>query len=292
MSVQHETYYVPEQSRLPILASIGLFLTVFGAAMWINGSSFGPWLFSAGGFLFAAVLYSWFAIAVRENRAGMNSPQLKRSYVYGMQWFIVSEVMFFAAFFGTLFYIRTLAVPTLATGSNELLWPGFEAQWPLMATPDQAVNGDGATFKGPLGTIGAWGLPFLNTVILICSSFTAHFAHVALKKDKRKAFNNWLLLTVVLGFVFLFFQAEEYYIAYSQLGLTLGSGIYGSTFFLLTGFHGLHVTLGALMLLIQLVRSYRGHFTADDHFGFEAGSWYWHFVDVVWVALFIFVYVI
>jgi len=289
-------YYVPEQSKLPILASVALFLTVTGAALWLNGSAQGPWVFTGGSLSFATVLYVWFATAVAENRAGMNSPQLKRSYVWGMGWFIFSEVMFFAAFFGALFYVRTYAVPWLGgegdNGSSNMLWEGFEASWPLMVTPDQAVNGDAALVKGPNEVISWSGLPLINTIILLLSSWTIHVAHSAIKADNRKKFNLWLLITIILGAVFLVLQAEEYIVAYTELGLTLGSGIYGSTFFLLTGFHGLHVTLGTFMLLVQLIRSHRGHFSADDHFGFEASSWYWHFVDVVWLGLFIFVYVL
>jgi len=290
------TYYVPEQSKLPIFASIALFATVTGAGMWLNGSGSGPTVFWIGAFAFAAVLYTWFATAIRENMQGLNSAQLKRSYVWGMGWFIFSEVMFFAAFFGALFYVRMYAVPWLAgegdKESTALLWEGFEATWPLMTTPDQAVNGVDADVKGPGGVFGYMGLPLLNTFILITSSITVHFAHTAIKKDKRKAFQWWLLATVVLGATFMYFQAVEYDEAYTELGLTLESGIYGSTFFLLTGFHGAHVTLGTIMLLIQLIRSYRGHFKPDDHFGFEASSWYWHFVDVVWVGLFVFVYIV
>ena len=290
------TYYVPEQSKLPILASLALFLTVFGAGLWLNGSENGPYLFTFGSLFFATVLYTWFATAARENIAGMNSPQLKRSYVWGMGWFIFSEVMFFAAFFGALFYVRAFALPWLGGEGDKAvtneLWNGFQATWPLMTTPDQALNGDAAMFKGPDQVIPWNGLPLLNTIILLVSSVTVHFAHHALKHDKRAVFHRWLIATIILGVVFLFFQAEEYYVAYTELGLTLGSGIYGSTFFLLTGFHGMHVTLGTFMLLVQLIRSYNGHFKKDDHFGFEASSWYWHFVDVVWVGLFIFVYVL
>ncbi|MDO6747558.1 cytochrome c oxidase subunit 3 [Gilvimarinus sp. 1_MG-2023] len=298
------TYYVPEQSKLPIFASFSLFLTVFGAANWINGNSYGTWLFFAGGLMFAAVLWNWFSIVISENMAGKNSPQLKQSYVIGMGWFIFSEVMFFAAFFGALFYIRTLAVPWLAGEgdggvSSELLWPGFEAQWPLMTTPDMAVNGEEALRKGPeqnmswpgFGGLLSW-LPFWNTAILMTSSVTVHFAHTAIKNNKRKQFNIMLGLTVLLGVIFLILQAEEYIHAYTELGLTLESGIYGSTFFMLTGFHGAHVTMGTMMLLIMWLRSVtKGHFKPDDNFGFEAASWYWHFVDVVWVGLFFAVYV-
>ncbi|KUJ83061.1 cytochrome c oxidase subunit 3 [Microbulbifer flavimaris] len=289
------SYYVPEQSRLPIFATIGLFMIAFGAANWINGGS--AYIFFAGSLAMAAVLWFWFSAVIRENMAGLNSDQLKRSYVWGMGWFIFSEVMFFAAFFGALYYIRTFALPWLGgegdRGTSNMLWEGFENNWPLMVTPDAAAHGDAAKIVGPKDIIDPWHLPLLNTIILLASSFTVHVAHVYLKKNKRKAFNIWLTATVALGFTFLYFQAVEYYEAYVHLGLTLESGIYGTTFFMLTGFHGAHVTLGTIMLLIMLLRSVIAqHFKPDDHFGFEAASWYWHFVDVVWVALFIFVYVL
>jgi cytochrome c oxidase subunit 3 len=242
-------------------------------------------------------------------------PQLKQSYVLGMLWFIFSEVMFFACFFGALFYVRVLVnswiggeaaigwfddTPTDASAANaQLLYPGYEVAWPPMVTPDQAVNGDAAQFKGPDEAMDNPGvlnwlswLPFWNTVVLLTSSFTVHIAHGALKDNNRKKFNLWLGITVALGIFFLFLQAEEYIHAYQELGLTLESGIYGTTFFMLTGFHGMHVTLGTVMLLIQWLRGLKGHFTHDDQFGFEAASWYWHFVDVVWVGLFIFVYIL
>lgn len=297
------TYYVPEQSRLPLGASFGLFLTVFGAANWMNGTALGPYIFLAGALVFATVLWCWFSVVIRENIAGKTSPQLKRSYVMGMTWFIFSEVMFFAAFFGALFYIRNLALPWLSGvgdgADNGLLWPGFEAEWPLFNTPDMVANGDSATRLGPDEAMSFPGfkdmlswLPLWNTIILISSSVTVHFAHSALKNSNRKGFNLWLGTTVVLGMIFLVLQAEEYIHAYQELGLTLESGIYGTTFFMLTGFHGAHVTIGTLMLLVMWLRSViKGHFKPDDHFGFEAASWYWHFVDVVWVGLFFAVYV-
>lgn len=298
------TYYVPEQSKLPILASLGIFLLLFGASSWLNGQDTGPTIFIAGSLLFAAVLWSWFATVINENLSGLTNAQLKRSYVWGMAWFIFSEVMFFAAFFGALFYVRTYVVPWLASegdrGSQELLWGGFEANWPLMVTPDMAVNGDAATIRGPQQHMGfpGWNaitgwLPLWNTVVLLSSSVTVHFAHSAIKNNDRKTFNIWLGITVLLGIIFIILQAEEYIEAYRDMGLTLQSGIYGTTFFMLTGFHGAHVTLGTFMLLVMLLRSVlKGHFKSDDSFGFEAASWYWHFVDVVWLGLFIFVYVL
>lgn len=288
-------YYVPEQSRLPIFASIGLFLTVFGAANWINDGD--AYIFFFGALMMAAVLWSWFAIVIKENMEGRNSNQLKRSYVWGMGWFIFSEVMFFAAFFGALYYIRTFSLPWLGgvgeRASSNMLWPGFEHSWPLMITPDAAVHGDAAKVVGPKALIDPWHLPLINTLLLLASSVTVHIAHVFMKKGQRNGFNLWLTATVILGTAFLILQVEEYMEAYQHLGLTLESGIYGTTFFMLTGFHGAHVTLGTIMLLVMLLRSIIGkHFTPNDHFGFEAASWYWHFVDVVWVGLFIFVYVL
>ncbi len=299
------TYYVPEQSRLPIFASLGLFLTVFGAGNWINQSTFfgfsGSTIFMMGGFIMAVVMWSWFSTVISENMAGLNDAQLKRSYVWGMGWFIFSEVMFFAAFFGALFYIRNFALPELGgdNTTNKILWSGFTEVWPLMTTPDMAVNGANAKVIGPeinmsvttAESIWSW-LPFWNTVVLLTSSVTVHIAHTALKNDNRKSFNIWLGLTVALGIIFLFLQAEEYVHAYSE-NLKIDTGVYGTTFFMLTGFHGAHVTLGTFMLLVMWLRStLKGHFKHGDCFGFEAASWYWHFVDVVWVGLFIFVYIL
>lgn len=292
-------YYVPEQSKLPIFASLGLFLTVFGAANWINGNS--PTVFIAGSLVMAIVLWSWFSTVIRENLQGLNSAQLKRSYVWGMGWFIFSEVMFFAAFFGALFYIRQIALPELGgdNATNELLWSGFKETWPLMITPDMAANGAKAEVIGPginmsvttADSIWTW-LPFWNTAVLLSSSFTVHFAHSALKNSNKKGFNIWLGITVLLGIIFLILQAEEYIHSYSE-NLKLNTGVYGTTFFMLTGFHGAHVTLGTLMLLVMWLRSIlKGHFKHNDCFGFEAASWYWHFVDVVWLGLFIFVYIL
>lgn len=303
-TLEYEDYYVPEQSKLPIFASIGLFLTVYGAGNLLNGTG-GEMPFYGGALLFAVVLWNWFSIVISENIQGMNSLQLKKSYVWGMGWFIFSEVMFFAAFFGALFYVRSLVAPWLAADTdagvgNDILWPGFSAEWPVMVTPDMAANGDAAKVLGPRENMGFPGwdaisswLPLWNTVVLLTSSVTVHIAHGALKEDKRGKFNFWLGLTVVLGMLFVFLQIEEYIHAYQELGLTLESGIYGATFFLLTGFHGVHVTLGTFMLLVMFLRSaIKGHFKHGDSFGFDAASWYWHFVDVVWVGLFIYVYVL
>lgn len=295
------TYYVPEQSKLPLFMALAMFLTVFGLGNWFNNVDGGPIIFAGGFLMLAVVMFVWFSTVIRENLAGLNNAQLKRSYVWGMGWFIFSEVMFFSAFFGALFYVRVLALPKLSEGpTSELLWQSFQAEWPLMTTPDMLVKGDAAKHIGPDANMSNPGianwlgwLPFWNTLVLLTSSFTVHFAHTALKKDNKKQFNIWLGITVLLGIVFLILQVEEYIHAYQELGLTLNSGIYGATFFMLTGFHGAHVTMGTFMLLVMLLRSVlKGHFNHHDCFGFEAASWYWHFVDVVWLGLFIFVYLL
>jgi len=295
-------YYVPHNSWYPVVLALGAACMVVGLGSWLNDIKSGDdpsrLLFYTGFAILAFVLYLWFAKVIAENHAGLANAQLKRSYVWGMGWFIFSEVMFFAAFFGALYYTRGLVVPWLggegAKGlTGQYLWPDFEATWPVMTNPDPAA------FQGPeismaAPAISGWAsyLPFWNTVILLTSSVTLHFAHTAIKNQNRTKLLSWLGLTVVLGVIFLILQAEEYIIAYNEMGLTLSSGIYGSTFFLLTGFHGFHVTLGMFILLVQLIRAFKNHFgNPEDCFGFEAASWYWHFVDVVWVVLFLVVYV-
>jgi cytochrome c oxidase subunit 3 len=298
----YETYYVPEQSKFPIWASFGMFLLVYGLGNMLNDMKAGvdattsSWMAFLGFFTLACVLYNWFATQIRENHQGLPSAQLKRSYVLGMYWFIFSEVMFFCAFFGALFYVRNYTVPWLGgegeKGIANMLWPDFTPAWPSIENPDPG------RFANPRESMEWPGfgemlhyLPLWNTILLLTSSVTVHFAHNFLKSGNRKQLTIWLGITVLLGIVFLILQAEEYMHAYEELGLTLNSGIYGSTFFLLTGFHGFHVTLGAFMLAVMWFRVLKGHFKPEDHFGFEAASWYWHFVDVVWVCLFLFVYI-
>ncbi|MFU8831536.1 MAG: cytochrome c oxidase subunit 3 [Wenzhouxiangella sp.] len=282
------TYYVPATAKWPIVGSVGLFIMMVGAANWLNGHATGPWFFAAGGAIVIVMLFGWFGDVIRESRGGLYNSDVDISFRQGMIWFIFSEVMFFAAFFGALFYARMFSIPWLGgegTGAmtNELLWAGWEAAWP--------THGPGE-LGGDFQTIPGFGLPLLNTMILLTSGLTITLAHWALKKAQRGALIAWMVTTIVLGIIFLFIQGYEYVHAYQDLGLTLGSGIYGSTFFMLTGFHGLHVTLGVIMLIVITARCAFGHFTKKNHFGWEAVAWYWHFVDVVWLGLFIFVYVI
>ena len=282
------TYYVPHGTKWPMTGSIGLATMLVSAALWLNGSDVAEYTTYLGLAIILYMIFGWFGEVIRESEAGMYNDQVDTSFRMGMSWFIVSEIMFFACFFGALFYARALVIPWLGgagnnASTNEVLWNGFVAAWPS--------NGPGDV-GGNFGTIPAFGIPFLNTLILLFSGVTLTLAHHALKANQRKQLLAWLAATVALGAVFLYYQVEEYVHAYQDLGLTLGSGIYGSTFFMLTGFHGLHVTLGAIMLFVIMIRCIRGHFRPESHFGFEAVAWYWHFVDVVWLGLFVFVYVL
>ncbi len=291
-----QSYYVPAQSKWPIIATVGLGATLAGvASILVEGSqgesTTGAWVtFFIGAMIMAYMLFGWFGSVIRESRSGLYSQQMDRSFRWGMSWFIFSEVMFFAAFFGALFYARNFAVPWLGgagdRGSSHILWENFQATWPLLNNPDPD------TFPAPEGIIEPWHLPLVNTILLVSSSVTVTIAHHALKNDHRTKIKLWLAATIVLALGFVFLQADEYIYAYTELNLTLRSGIYGSTFFILTGFHGAHVILGTLMLSIMLIRIHKGHFDPEKHFGFEAASWYWHFVDVVWLGLFVFVYVL
>ena len=289
-TANHGEYYIPEPSKWPLVGTIALTTTVIGAVNTIHSDPFSiNLLLPVGLLLIAYLFFGWFGAVIDESMAGKYNAQVDRSFRIGMLWFIFSEVMFFAAFFGALFYIRVFVVDWLDGGGNnfmthQLLWPGFEGVWPLLTNPDNAA------IPGPEKAMGPGGLPAINTAILLLSSVTVTIAHHGLRQDHRKPLVIWLAITVALGATFLALQVYEYVHAYRDLGLKFDSGIYGSTFFILTGFHGMHVTIGTIMLLVMLLRALKGHFTSDNHFAFEAVAWYWHFVDVVWLGLFIFVY--
>lgn len=283
-------YYLPSPSSWPLNGSIALICLLAGTANWLHGSWFGPYLMVIGFFLLIRTIYGWFGLVIRENRAGLlQDHQVDRSFRWGMCWFIFSEVMFFGAFFAALFYVRLIVIPNLSGISSSyeshlLLWSNFQPTWPLLSNPSPAQ------FQAPSSVMEAWGIPAINTLILLTSGVTITIAHWSLLKDRRKIMLVSQLLTILLGISFLLLQGNEYYIAYVEKGLTLGSGIYGTTFFMLTGFHGLHVTIGTIGLLVILYRMLKRDFNPHNHFAFEAVSWYWHFVDVVWLFLFIFVY--
>jgi cytochrome c oxidase subunit 3 len=282
-------YFIPHGSPWPIRASIGLFVMMLGAIGYLNDWA-GAWSFLPGAVLLAYMFFGWFSTVIDENQHGVYNLQVDRSFRMAMMWFIFSEVMFFGAFFGALFYARVLSVPWLGgqgvkVFTNFILWPQFEGAWPTNGPAHVGGHPD-STFS----VIPAFGVPALNTAILLTSGLTVTIAHHALREGARVRLAVFLGLTFLLGFTFVGLQAHEYGEAYQNLGLRLSTGIYGSTFFMLTGFHGLHVTIGAIMLTVIWLRVLRGHFTATRHFAFEAVAWYWHFVDVVWLGLFIFVY--
>ena len=274
MADHAQTYYVPPPSRWPLVGSLGILTLASGFILLLAKVAAGPYVMGLGALILIYMLVGWFGSVIREDRAGKLEGQVDTSYRWGMMWFIFSEVMFFGGFFGALFYARVFTVPDL--GADELLWPGFVAQWPTA----------GPGLKEQFTPMHAWGIPALNTLILLTSGATVTWAHWGLKRGRRDQAKLGLILTVALGFTFLCLQAYEYL----EAAFTLKTGIYGATFYMLTGFHGLHVTLGAIMLTVITFRVFAGHFTPESHFGFEAVSWYWHFVDVVWLVLFVFVY--
>jgi len=281
---QTEKYYLPQPSLWPIIGSVALLVMAVGGVMTMREIDHGGWVLLAGLAILLYMMFGWFGEVIRDSEAGRYNKQVDSSFRWSMSWFIFSEVMFFAAFFGALFYTRVLSVPWLAEAeTGSMLWEGFTATWP---TAGPGLTADGFKFT----PMGAWGLPAINTLLLLSSGVTVTWAHWGLKKNKRSQLIIGLAMTVALGALFLGLQAYEYHHAYTEMGLTLGAGAYGATFFMLTGFHGFHVLMGTTMLIVMLLRSIAGHFTADHHFAFEAVSWYWHFVDVVWVLLFILVY--
>ncbi len=275
-------YYIPHKATWPVIGTVGLVTMLAGFANYLNGSSIGPIFMIVGLLIFIAMLVGWFALQAHESETGMYSHEVGISYRMGMMWFIFSEIVFFGVFFGTLWYTRNLSVPWLGSGATkEILHTAYEATWP--------TNGPG-NVGGKFEPMGWFGLPFLNTFILLSSGVSCTWAHHGLLAKNRDQLIKGLIVTVALGFLFVAFQAFEYHEAYTEMGLTLGSGVYGSTFFMLTGFHGFHVCVGAIILSVVLFRSWKGHFKPENHFAFEAAAWYWHFVDVVWLGLFVFVY--
>ena len=280
-------YFVPGPSAYPVLASLGLFLVILGAGQWINGHQWGAYSLTLGLVWFAVVLKQWFGTAIAESEGGLYSDRIDMSFRWSMGWFIFSEVMFFAAFFGALYWARVQSVPTLGSFENALLWPDFKALWPSAAA---GMTGSPAGTVEAFTTMGPWPLPTINTALLLTSGVTLTIAHHALIVGNRSKTIGFMWLTVILGAIFLCVQGYEYSHAYNELNLKLTSGVYGSTFFMLTGFHGFHVFVGTLMLLFITLRLQKGHFTKDRHFGFEGAAWYWHFVDVVWLGLYFVVY--
>jgi len=289
-STSHGTtpyYYVPEPSPFPALASLGLFFVILGATFWVNDITWGKYSLILGMVIWLFTLFQWFSASVAESESGMYGRKIELSFRWSMSWFIFSEVMFFGAFFSALWWARAHSVPMLGSLDNALLWPDFKAVWPSVAA---GVTASPAGIIEPFQTMTPFWLPTINTALLLSSGVTLTIAHHALIANQRAKTITFMWLTVALGLVFLFVQGHEYFHAYNDLNLKLTSGMYGSTFYMLTGFHGFHVFLGMLMLLFITLRLQKGHFTPEKHFGFEGAAWYWHFVDVVWLGLYILVY--
>jgi len=280
-------YFIPSPSQFPVQVAFGLFLVILGAGQWVNGHGWGAYALLAGVIVWLSVLYRWFRQAISESEGGLYSERIDVSFRWSMAWFIFSEVMFFAAFFGALYWARQHALPMLGNIDHQLLWPDFKAIWP---SAGGGVTASPAGTIEPFQTMGPFWLPTINTGLLLTSGLTLTIAHHALIANQRGKTIFWMWVTVLLGLTFLFVQGYEYAHAYRDLNLKLSSGIFGSTFFMLTGFHGFHVFVGMLMLTFITIRLMNGHFTPKRHFGFEGAAWYWHFVDVVWLGLYILVY--
>lgn len=283
MSQESGHYYVPAPSAYPIIGSTALLFLGSGAALTMNKIELGYGLLAIGFAILIYMLFGWFGTVARESESGKYNSQVDKSFRWGMSWFILTEVMFFCAFFGALFYMRNFSIPWLTEESTVLgnaFWSSYDGTWPTA----------GPGVHEQFTPMGAWGLPAFNTMLLLLSGVTCTLAHHALKENRRDGLKKWLLATIFLGALFIGCQAYEYIHAYQDLNLKMTTGAYGSTFFMLTGFHGFHVTVGAIMLTVIYFRSVAGHFSPEHHFGFEGVAWYWHFVDVVWLGLFIFVY--
>jgi len=280
-------YFVPAPSRYPVLVATGMFFVILGAGQWINGHGWGAYSLLLGLVIWLSVMFQWFSTAIAEDRSGLYSHRVDVSFRWSMSWFIFSEVMFFAAFFGALYWARVHSVPMLGNLDHQILWPDFKAAWPTVLAGSTASP---AGTVEPFVTMGPWPLPTINTALLLTSGVTLTIAHHALIANHRAKCIFWMWVTVLLGATFLGVQAYEYIHAYRDLNLKLSSGVFGSTFFMLTGFHGFHVFVGMLMLTFITLRLMKGHFTPQSHFGFEGAAWYWHFVDVVWLGLYFLVY--
>ena len=280
-------YFVPNPSRHPALAALGLFFVILGAGQWVNGADWGKYSLMAGMVIWLGVLFQWFSEAVSESEGGQYGHKIDLSFRWSMSWFIFSEVMFFGAFFTALWWARLHSVPELGSLESAILWPDFKAVWPSVVA---GATASPAGIVEPFTTMTPFWLPTINTALLLTSGVTLTIAHHALIVGNRSKTILFMWITVLLGIVFLAVQGYEYYHAYAELNLKLSSGVYGSTFYMLTGFHGFHVFIGMLMLLFITLRLQKGHFTPERHFGFEGAAWYWHFVDVVWLGLYILVY--
>lgn len=277
----------PVHSHWPLVGSAALLSLALGTVNLLHGQRFGALPLLVGAVLLAWMLFGWFAALIRETRDC--SEQAERSLRWGMAWFIASEAALFVALFAALAYARWFAVPWLAGAGDHdftraLIWPRFQPEWPPLPTPDPD------RFAQPVGRVNMLGMPLVITLVLLASAYAVTWAQWGIQRSRKSQLVAGLSMTIVLGAIFLGVQFHEYWINLTELGLSPRSGIYGSTFYALTGFHSAHVTVGLAALLVMLRRALRGDFSAEQHFAFEAVAWYWHFVDVVWLWLYVLVY--
>ena len=259
---KNHDYHILNPSIWPFIGAVSGFTMLFGAVLWFQDIT--PFVALVGLAGVCYVMYAWWSDVVVEAHGGDHTPIVAIGLRYGVVLFIISEVMFFSAWFWTFF---KHALYPMTEGS-----PAIDGVWP------------------PVGieTFDPWHLPLINTLILLCSGMAATWAHHAIAHENyRKDLVNGLILAIVLGAAFTFTQAYEY----GQASFSFSGNIYGATFFMATGFHGFHVLIGTVFLTVCLVRALNGHFTREKHVGLEAAAWYWHFVDVVWLFLFSAVYI-
>ena len=264
-ATKNHDYHLVDPDPWPLIGSISAFFLFGGLVMWLHQGRFGPAIMLVGVVGVLTTMFNWWSNVVREAHQGYQTPVGQLHLRYGMILFIASEVMFFLAWF----------------------WAYFDSS--LFPSAADAIGGTWPP-KG-MEVLNPWGFPLLNTLILLCSGTTVTWAHHSLIHGDRQGLKTGLLLTVLLGMLFTSIQAYEYMHAPFAFKQTNGGNIYGSTFFMATGFHGFHVIVGTIFLLVCLIRAHKGDFTPKQHFGFEAAAWYWHFVDVVWLFLFVSIYV-
>ncbi|WP_375175284.1 cytochrome c oxidase subunit 3 [Pseudooceanicola sp.] len=259
---KNHDYHILTPSIYPFIGAAGAFVMLFGAVQWMHDS--GPWIFLIGLVAVLYTMFGWWAETVKENNVGDHTPVVEIGLRYGFILFIMSEIMFFSAWFWTFFK---------------------HAMYPM---GEMSPIKDGVWPPAGIETFDPWHLPLINTLILLCSGAALTWAHHALVHEDNRQDVKWgLWLAIALGVLFTVFQAYEY--GHAAFGFS--GNIYGATFFMATGFHGAHVIIGTIFMIVCLARVYKGHFTPKSHVGFEMAAWYWHFVDVVWLFLFAAVYV-
>ncbi|HUF45225.1 MAG TPA: cytochrome c oxidase subunit 3, partial [Aestuariivirgaceae bacterium] len=265
----HHDYHLVAPSPWPIVGAVSAFVLAVGAITWMHG--WAPWLMVIGAVGVLYTMFMWWRDVIHEAHAGDHTPVVQLHMRYGMMLFIASEVMFFVAWFWAFFNASLYPADPTMVARTEL----FAGQWP----PENIIP------------FNPWHLPLINTLILLTSGTTVTWAHHSLLHNDRKGLVWGLLCTIVLGMLFTSIQAYEYGHAAFAFTQQAGGNVYGSVFFMATGFHGFHVIVGTIFLIVCLFRALAGHFTPQQHFGFEAAAWYWHFVDVVWLFLFSCIYV-